>query len=347
MGQRTVVLELAGNDQLARDLVAGGLFVPGEVLPLGEECVLVLRAGGAQLVVAALCVWVDRENGSGLQLVGCGAEMKQQIRELAENAAAAGIESVDEPALDLAGDPELEAELEAAALAEFAVDQAAALAERAVDQAAALAERGANQAAALAEFATDAVAGGLEADDGAGELAAVETTAAGELVAVDTTAGELAAVDTTAASELAATDADRKIALNVHERLRGLTLVQQIKVAQHGEVSERIVLERMYGKNVWEALLRNPRLTGPEVARIARMGALPRPLIEIIVGNGAWLQIPEVRRALLTNPRLATDQILRVLRLLPKHELKLAGMQTAYPFAVRAAAKKMLRELGG
>ena len=32
----------------------------------------------------------------------------------------------------------------------------------------------------------------------------------------------------------------------------------------------------------------------------------------------------EVRRALLVNPRLQTDQILRVLRLLSKHELKLA-----------------------
>src|SRR5262249_11975414 len=90
-------------------------------------------------------------------------------------------------------------------------------------------------------------------------------------------------------------EAARKIPLNIHERLRSLTLQQQIKAAQAGEVSERIVLERIYGKTVWEPLLRNPRVTGPEVARIARMGALPRPMIELIVGNGAWLQIPEVR----------------------------------------------------
>ena len=139
-------------------------------------------------------------------------------------------------------------------------------------------------------------------------------------------------------------DPGRKIPRNVHERLRNLTLVQQLKIAHTGEQPERIVLERMYGKNVWEALLRNPRLTGPEVARIARMGNLPRPLIETIVGNGAWLQIPEVRRALLSNPRLAIDQALRILRLLPKHELKLAAQQTAYPHAVRDAARRMLRD---
>lgn len=143
-----------------------------------------------------------------------------------------------------------------------------------------------------------------------------------------------------------AADDARKIPANVHERLRGLTIVEQLRIAQHGDVSERVVLERIYGKTVWEALLRNPRITGPEVARIARMGALPRTLVEIVVGNGAWIQIGEVRRALLSNPRLGTDQILRVLRLLAKHELKVAAMQTAYPQAVRDAAKRLLREKG-
>jgi hypothetical protein len=133
------------------------------------------------------------------------------------------------------------------------------------------------------------------------------------------------------------------IPLNVHERVRGLNLQQQIKLALHGEISERMVLERIYGKTVWEHLLRNPRITGPEVARMARMGQLPRPQIETICNNGGWLQIPEVRRALLSNPRLGTDQIIRVLRLLPKHELKLAMVQSAYPVAVREQARRMVR----
>jgi hypothetical protein len=128
------------------------------------------------------------------------------------------------------------------------------------------------------------------------------------------------------------------------DRLRNLTLVQQVRTAKSSNPATRIALERMYGKNVWEALLRNPRLTAPEVARIARMGTLPRVQIEAIVNNGGWLQIPEVRRALLSNPRLGTDQIMRVLRLMPKHELKVASTATAYPFAVRDQAKKLLRD---
>jgi hypothetical protein len=74
------------------------------------------------------------------------------------------------------------------------------------------------------------------------------------------------------------------------------------------------------------------------------MGLLPRTLLEVIVGNGTWLQVPEVRRALLANPKLSPDQVMRVLRLVPKHELKLAAVQTAYPHAVRDAAKRLLRD---
>lgn len=153
--------------------------------------------------------------------------------------------------------------------------------------------------------------------------------------------------DTPTAITLAADDEGDEERKTLHERLRNLPLHEQVKLAKKGGVTERILLERTYGKNVWEPLLRNPGLTAPEVARIARMGALPRPMLEIIFGNGAWLQIPEVRRALLSNPRLGTDQIIKLLRMLSKQELKLATMQTGYSMAVRSQAKTMLKQEGG
>jgi len=129
----------------------------------------------------------------------------------------------------------------------------------------------------------------------------------------------------------------------VYDRLRGLTAAEQMKVAREGEVVERMVLERIYGKGVWEALLRNPRLTPPEVARIANMGSLPVPLVELIVTNGAWLANAIVRRALLGNPRLGGDSVAKVLRTMPKGELALVPKQTAYSAQVREAARRILR----
>jgi hypothetical protein len=134
------------------------------------------------------------------------------------------------------------------------------------------------------------------------------------------------------------------IARNVYERMRNLPIAQQLRAAREGELAERIALERLYGKTVWEALLRNPRITPPEVARLARMGQLPRPLLEVIAGTTAWLRAPEVRRALLANLKLTADLAAKVLRLLPKHELKLVPTQTAYPSAVRDAARRLLRD---
>ncbi|MCM2334508.1 MAG: hypothetical protein NDI82_11260 [Anaeromyxobacteraceae bacterium] len=146
-----------------------------------------------------------------------------------------------------------------------------------------------------------------------------------------------------AAQEAGEAEAHEPPPANVQERLRGLPVVEQVKVARGSNLSERVALERLYGKAVWEALLRNPHLTVPEVSRLARMGTMPRPLLELIVGNPAWLQVPQVRRALLSNPRLSQDMVLKVLSLLPRDELQLVPQITAYPAAVRQAARALAR----
>jgi hypothetical protein len=144
-----------------------------------------------------------------------------------------------------------------------------------------------------------------------------------------------------------AAESRRRIELQVgnkQEKLRNLNAAQQIKLARSGELAERIALERLYGKQVWEALLHNPRLSLPEVARIARKGTVPKPLLDVILENNAWLKAPAVRRALLSNPKIGADAILKLLRLTPKHELKILEKSTAYGPAVREAARKLLKQ---
>jgi Tfp pilus assembly protein PilZ len=127
-----------------------------------------------------------------------------------------------------------------------------------------------------------------------------------------------------------------------HERLRKLTPTQQQKLARTGDYHDRVMLERLHGRNVWEALLQNPKLSLPEVARIARKGTVPRPLIEYISENAAWIQTPLVRRALLGNPRVGAEAIMKLLRLTPKHELKTIHKTNTYSMQVREAARKVL-----
>jgi len=135
---------------------------------------------------------------------------------------------------------------------------------------------------------------------------------------------------------------DAKLALSLQERIRSLTPVEQQRLAAAGTLSERTALERMYGPSVWETLLRNARLTVPEVARIGRKGTLPRPLVDVIAANPSWVAAPEVQRALLSNPRSSPVVVEKVLRGMGRSELQLVPHQTAYPGAVREAAKRML-----
>jgi len=131
-------------------------------------------------------------------------------------------------------------------------------------------------------------------------------------------------------------------ATGLYERIRSLSTVDQQHLAASGTLPERIALERMYGQTVWETLLRNPRLTIPEAARIGRKGTLPRPLVELIAANAAWLAAGEVQRALLSNPRSSPAVVAKVLLAMPRGELALVPQQTAYPASVRAAARKAL-----
>lgn len=130
----------------------------------------------------------------------------------------------------------------------------------------------------------------------------------------------------------------------IADRLRNLSTAEQLKVAREGGLPQRVALERIYGKAVWEALLQNPRVSPPEVARIARMGMAPLPVLELICGNAAWLAAGEVRRALLSNPRLGEDSMMRVLRAMPRHELSAIATQTAYAQKIRKAAKGLLQK---
>ena len=142
------------------------------------------------------------------------------------------------------------------------------------------------------------------------------------------------------------TEADGPRAQNLQERIGSLSDKEQQKLAATGMLAERVALERMYGPTVWETLLRNVRLTPPEVARIARKGTLTRPLVELIAANAAWLMVGEVQRALLSNPRSSSVVIHKVLRVMSRADLQLVPQQSAYPASVRQQAKILLAGKG-
>lgn len=136
---------------------------------------------------------------------------------------------------------------------------------------------------------------------------------------------------------------DSRRGITIHERVRKLSAPARDRLARSGNLAERVALERAFGGSVWEALLENSQITGAEIARIAKNGLAPAPILSHIAGHGGWLAKPEVRRALLANSRLPAAQVERVLRALPPAELRLVPSQAGYPAGVRAQARRMLQ----
>jgi hypothetical protein len=132
-------------------------------------------------------------------------------------------------------------------------------------------------------------------------------------------------------------------AKGLYERIRSLSTRERETCARSGALTERVALERCYGTSVWEGLLQNPQITPPEVARIARNGTVPVPLLGLIVANSGWLSVGEVQRALLSNPRASGSQIDRILGALSPSDLRRISQQTAYRAPVRQAAQKLLK----
>jgi hypothetical protein len=304
-----VDLRAPGAAKHAESLSRGGLFVPGEELEIDAECDVLIIGAEVPVVVPARVVFADG-TGIGVELVALEPAMRLYLVELA-SAAPADEDTVQE---DGEGGGEVAEPVDEEDSGEYTVDEP------------------------VATIAPDDI-----------EDAPYHAAIGGELgddVPFDEGQLDPPTLDPETADPDLNETVDERSPKNVYERLRGITLVQQYKVARSGELHERVALEKIYGKQVWEQLLRNPRITAAEVARIARMGTLPRPQLEVIVSNGGWMGVPEVRRALMTNNRLSAEMIPRILRHLPKHELKLVPTQLVYTAAVRDAARKMLKAAG-
>jgi hypothetical protein len=181
-------------------------------------------------------------------------------------------------------------------------------------------------------------------DRDAATSTASATTASATTASATTSSATTASASLSDASDDELDDDDDHAARapQLHERMRSLTSAEQQRLAATGSLQERTMLERLYGPNVWEALLTSGRLSPPEVARIAKKGTVPRTLLELIGANGSWLSSPLVQRALLSNPRCPTQVVTRALQALPRRDLQLVPQQTAYPPQVRQAAKTML-----
>jgi hypothetical protein len=126
------------------------------------------------------------------------------------------------------------------------------------------------------------------------------------------------------------------------DRLRSLTHVEKLMLAQKADRTERAVLLQDSDPQVLLYLLKNPRIGVEEVVRIAKSHLLQYTTAEIIIKTPQWYANPDVKAALVHNARLPLAMALRILPTLPESEIKAIARGAATSQPLKQAALKLV-----
>ncbi len=129
---------------------------------------------------------------------------------------------------------------------------------------------------------------------------------------------------------------------NVWDRIRGLSQMEKLLLAVKADRSERALLLQDNDPRVLLSILRNPRITVEEVARLAKSSFLNYQIADVIVKTGQWMASLDVRVGLVNNPKTPPAFALKILPTLPVPELRnIARGGTS--MALKQAALKLLQ----
>ncbi len=126
------------------------------------------------------------------------------------------------------------------------------------------------------------------------------------------------------------------------DRIRGLSQMEKILLASKADRSDRSLLLQDNDPRVLLSILRNPRLTVDEVARLAKSTHLNYQIADVIMQTGQWMANLDVRLGLIHNPKTPQAFALRILPTLPDAEVR-AIARAGTNMALKQAALRRLQ----
>jgi hypothetical protein len=144
------------------------------------------------------------------------------------------------------------------------------------------------------------------------------------------------------AQEAAEESSDEKTQQNTWDRIRSLPQMQKLLLAVKAERSERALLLQDNDPRVLLSLLRNPRLTVDEVARMAKSSFLNFQIADVIMKASQWSSNLDVRLGLIHNPKTPQALALRILPTLPETDIR-AIARAGTNMALKQAALRRLQ----
>lgn len=109
---------------------------------------------------------------------------------------------------------------------------------------------------------------------------------------------------------------------NTWDRMRALSQMEKLLLAIKADRPERALLLQDNDPRVLLSLLRNPRLTVDEVARLAKSSFLTFQIADVISKTAQWMSSLDVRLGLINNPKTPPALALRILPSLPEADVR-------------------------
>src|SRR4051812_33166461 len=141
---------------------------------------------------------------------------------------------------------------------------------------------------------------------------------------------------------LAKTDEPEEKNQNIWDRTRALSQMEKLLLAVKADRTERALLLQDNDPRVLLSLLRNPRLTVDEVARMAKSSFLNFQIADVIMKASQWSSNLDVRLGLIHNPKTPQALALRILPTLPENDIR-AIARAGTNMALKQAALRRLQ----
>lgn len=150
-----------------------------------------------------------------------------------------------------------------------------------------------------------------------------EEVAAPEVEKTETTSSAQANKDTQEESgsreDLEELDAETR---SKYQQLLDMPVSEKIKMALTGDKEWRTLLIRESNKLVNTAVLKNPRITDPEVLAVAKNRTSSEELIRIVSLNKEWVKKYEIKKALVEHPRTPLQRAMRLMGFLTEKDIR-------------------------
>lgn len=141
--------------------------------------------------------------------------------------------------------------------------------------------------------------------------------------------------------EVEATDEDEEY-LSKYQLAQEMGIGEKIKMALSGDKEWRKILVKDSNKLVSAGVIKNPRMSEPEVLTLLKSGVQNDEIMRLICANKEWVKNYQIRKALIENPKTPLANALRYLGTMNEKDVAGYAKSRNISSVVATQAKRML-----